>query len=67
MSRMQYGTTIRAPAGPNPERSPMKRKLSLSVVAIAVGLSMLVVAGFAGSAKSASGVAGKSGKIGGKK
>lgn len=43
----------------------MKRKLSLSVVAIAVGLSMLVVAGFAGSAKSASGVAGKTGKTGG--
>ena len=43
----------------------MKRKLSLSVAAIAVGLSMLVVAGFVGSAKSASGAAGKSGKIGG--
>ena len=43
----------------------MQRRLWLSIVAIAAGLSLLVAAGFAGAAKSAVGVAGKSGKTGG--
>ena len=43
----------------------MQRRLWLSIVAIAAGLSLLVAAGFAGAAKSASGVAGKAGKTGG--
>ena len=43
----------------------MQRRLWLSIVAIAAGLSLLVAAGFAGAASSASGVAGKAGKTGG--
>lgn len=43
----------------------MHRRLAASIAALAVGLSLLVVAGFAGAANSASSAAGKAGKTGG--
>lgn len=43
----------------------MQRRLAASIAALAVGLSLLVVAGFAGAANSASSAAGKAGKTGG--
>ena len=43
----------------------MQKRFSVSVAAVAIGLSLLVVAGFAGAANSASGSSGKVGKTGG--
>ena len=43
----------------------MRKRLFVSVAALATGLSLLVVAGFAGAATTASGTASKAGKTGG--
>src|SRR5438093_5891919 len=51
------------PGGPPPERSPMKRKLWLSVAALAIGGSLLVAGAFAGSASSGTVKAGKTGGV----
>jgi peptide/nickel transport system substrate-binding protein len=64
MVTMGIATSVWALARSNDERNPMHRRLWLSVAAIATGLSLLTVAGFAGAATSASGVVGKTGAAG---